>query len=222
MLRSSPSSSTTISPITVSVYRLALEAGWGAEAVRRQADNDPMTERGEQAGSASMGSFESFSTQVEDDGTPARALDIAGQAVRDFNHRSHGRFRIGKPGWEYPSNAYSALGELTYLAGGLPQAFEQIMAALRDAHEQGFIEIDAGSRGRATRRVRSRRPASLSNTPGKRRSRCTAASATRRTRSAPLPTPARTSPTTEHPAMWRRNRERRLTLRVGDRDAVGR
>jgi hypothetical protein len=93
-----------------------------------------------------MGSFESFSTQVEDDGTPARALDIAGQGVRDFNHRSLGRFKIGKPGWEYPSNAYSALGELTYLPGGLPQAFEQIMAALRDVHEQGLIKIDAGDR----------------------------------------------------------------------------
>jgi len=32
--------------------------------------------------------FDSFSGQVDDDGTPAKALDIAGQAVRDFNHRS--------------------------------------------------------------------------------------------------------------------------------------
>jgi hypothetical protein len=87
----------------------------------------------------------SYSKSVDDDGTPARALDVAGRAVRDFNHRSFGAFRPGKPGWEYPSNAHSALGELTYLAGGLPQAFEQIIAALRDQLEQGHITIDRGT-----------------------------------------------------------------------------
>jgi hypothetical protein len=89
--------------------------------------------------------FESFTSQAEDDGTPAKALDIAGQGIRDFNHRSGGGFKPGKLGWEYPSNAYRALGELTYLAGGLPQAFEQIIAALRQQQDEGLIKIDAGS-----------------------------------------------------------------------------
>ena len=62
-----------------------------------------------------------ISIDVEDDGTPRAALDIAGQGVRAFNHRSHLRF--SRHGWQYPSDAYCALGELTYLwdaAAGLP------------------------------------------------------------------------------------------------------
>lgn len=89
--------------------------------------------------------FESFSSQIEDDGTPNKALDIAGQAVRDFNHRSSGRMQITQPGWQYAPDAYRALGELTVLAGGLPQAFQQIIAALRGELEANLIAIDRGS-----------------------------------------------------------------------------
>jgi len=89
--------------------------------------------------------FESFSSQVEDDGTPNNALDIAGQAVRDFNQRSLGGMQITRPGWRYAPDAYRALGELTVLAGGLPQAFQQIIAALRGELAAGLIAIDRGS-----------------------------------------------------------------------------
>jgi hypothetical protein len=61
-----------------------------------------------------------------------------------LNHRSFGWFKLGKPGWQHPSNAYHALGELTYLFGGLEQAFQQIIGALRHQLEEGHIKIDAG------------------------------------------------------------------------------
>jgi len=92
-----------------------------------------------------MGLDESFSGQVEDDGSPARALNVAGQAVRDFNHRSNGRLEAGRLGWQFPADVGQALGELNYLAGGLPQAFEQIIRAVRGQLDQGHIKIDPGT-----------------------------------------------------------------------------
>jgi hypothetical protein len=80
-----------------------------------------------------------------DDGTPRAALDLAGQAVRAFNHRSSARFHPGRDGWQYPSDAYLALGELTYLTGALPQVFAHIAASLRAQLEQGNIGIDHGT-----------------------------------------------------------------------------
>jgi hypothetical protein len=86
--------------------------------------------------------YRSFAAQVSDDGAPSTALDIAGQAVRDFNHRSFGYMCINKPGWRYAPDAYTALGELTVLAGGLPQAFAQIITALRHEAEHDLIKVD--------------------------------------------------------------------------------
>ena len=89
--------------------------------------------------------IDSFSRQVDDDGEPSTALDIAGQAVRDFNHRTNSYMRITQPGWRFAPDAYQALGELTVVAGGLPQAFQQIMGALRHELELNLIGIDAGT-----------------------------------------------------------------------------
>jgi hypothetical protein len=83
---------------------------------------------------------------MDDDGSPVRALDIAGQAVRDFNHRSSPRFTSGTNGWEYPSDAYRALAALAYLAERLPQAFDHIARALRRHLDTGQVGIDAGTR----------------------------------------------------------------------------
>jgi len=91
-----------------------------------------------------MGLYESLSGQVEDDGSPACALNVAGQAVRDFNHRSNGRLEAGRRGWQFPADVGQALGELSYLAAGLPQAFEQIIRGLRGQLDQGHIKIDPG------------------------------------------------------------------------------
>lgn len=89
--------------------------------------------------------YESFSGRVEDTGEPNAALDIAGQAVRDFNHRTGGNMRLTHLGWRCAPDAYRALGELTYLAGGLPQAFQQIMEGLRGELELNLIQMDRGS-----------------------------------------------------------------------------
>ena len=49
-----------------------------------------------------MWSYESFSSHVEDDRSPAWAVNVAGQGVRDFNHRSIGQLEAGRPGWQFP------------------------------------------------------------------------------------------------------------------------
>jgi hypothetical protein len=90
--------------------------------------------------------FESFSNQVEDDGTPTKALDIAGQGLRDFNHRSAANMALDSHGWRYAPDAYSALRELTNLAAALPQALQQIIAALRHEADCNLIKIDEGSK----------------------------------------------------------------------------
>lgn len=90
--------------------------------------------------------FESFSARVSDDGEPSTALDIAGQAVRDFNHRSIAPMRLDRPGWRFAPDAYTALGELSTLVGGLPQAVAQILAALCHQAELNRIGIDPGTR----------------------------------------------------------------------------
>ncbi len=65
--------------------------------------------------------------------------------MRDFNHRTLGSMRITQPGWRYAPDAHRALGELTVLAGGLPQAFQQIIAALRHELALNLISIDRGT-----------------------------------------------------------------------------
>lgn len=79
---------------------------------------------------------------VEDDGSPRAALDVAGQGVRGFLHRSSEQFVPQLEGWRYPSDAYRALGELTYLVGALPQVVQQIMSALRYQFDIGHVGID--------------------------------------------------------------------------------
>ncbi len=49
-------------------------------------------------------------------------------------------------GWLYPNDAYRSLGELTYLAGALPQVFQHIASSPRHQLEEGHIGIDYGSR----------------------------------------------------------------------------
>jgi hypothetical protein len=82
---------------------------------------------------------------IDEDGTPRAALDVAGQAVRAFNHRSAERFDPRRAGWQYPSDAYRVLGELTFLTGALPQVLRHIGASLRAQLEQGHIAIDHGT-----------------------------------------------------------------------------
>lgn len=93
-----------------------------------------------------MWPYDSFSSHVEDDRIPGLRVERGdSQGVRDFNHRSIGRLEASRPGWQFPADAYRALGELRYLAGGLPQSFEHIIRALRGQLDQGHIRIDPGT-----------------------------------------------------------------------------
>lgn len=83
---------------------------------------------------------------VEDDGTPRAALDVAGQGVRAFNHRTGTRFSAHRGGWTYVPDVYDCLGELTYLAGGLRQVIEHMSEAMQRQLAAGHVEADAGSR----------------------------------------------------------------------------
>jgi len=86
-----------------------------------------------------------FARDVDDDGGPNTALDIAGQAVRDFNHRTIDGMRPSTLGWQFIPDAYGALGELAVLVGGLRQALTQIAAAIEGQLRLNQVKIDIGT-----------------------------------------------------------------------------
>ena len=65
---------------------------------------------------------------VEDDVSGRAVLDIAGRAVRAFNHRSSNTHfddvNRGRTGWSHVPDVYRCLGELIYLTGGLRQVID--------------------------------------------------------------------------------------------------
>lgn len=71
---------------------------------------------------------------------PARHLSDAAEAIRAFNHAS----RSAGADWQYPSDAYSALGSLSRLAEMLPQALEQSVVPVSATHSAGRVRIDGG------------------------------------------------------------------------------
>lgn len=71
---------------------------------------------------------------------PARHLSAAGEGVRAFNHTSRA---VGQD-WEFPSDSYTALGNLSYLVQMLGQAVQQSTAPVSHTHKQGRVLIDGG------------------------------------------------------------------------------
>lgn len=86
-----------------------------------------------------------FPIDVDDDGTPSAALEVAAQAVRAFNHRSAGSLWRGRAAWECPSDVNRALGDVSALVHRLPQALRQIDAAIRNHLDDGCVGVDRGS-----------------------------------------------------------------------------
>jgi len=83
---------------------------------------------------------------VEDDGSGRAALDIAGQAVRAFNHRTVARFDTHRrSGWNHVPDAYRVLGELKYLTSSLRQVIEHMNGALQHSLDDGHVGADIGS-----------------------------------------------------------------------------
>lgn len=77
--------------------------------------------------------------------TPSAALDIAGQAVRSFNHRTNTRFSGYRDGWNHVPDVYRCLGELTYLASGLRQTIWHMSEAMQAQLEDGLVDADPES-----------------------------------------------------------------------------
>ncbi|MFD9242747.1 hypothetical protein ACFV0D_12605 [Streptomyces sp. NPDC059556] len=72
---------------------------------------------------------------------PFKHLDRAAEHIRTFNHLSQspdGR------SWQYPGDAYDALGNLSYLAGMLAQAIEQATRPVQWTVERGQFRMDGG------------------------------------------------------------------------------
>lgn len=69
---------------------------------------------------------------------PARHLDQAAEHIRAFNHAS---LAMGDD-WQYPSDAYAAIGNLSHLAGMLEQAIEQSARPVTHPHRLGRLLID--------------------------------------------------------------------------------
>jgi hypothetical protein len=88
----------------------------------------------------------SFCADIVDDGEPGTALEIAAQALRDFNHRTLAGMDLESPGWRYAPDAYTALGGLSMIASRLPQALHQVATALCREADAGRIRIDADTR----------------------------------------------------------------------------
>lgn len=80
---------------------------------------------------------------------PARHLSAAAEGIREFNHTS----RSTATDWEYPSHAYSAIGNLSYLVGMLEQAINQTTVPVDAAWAGGRLLIDGGSDSTEARAV---------------------------------------------------------------------
>lgn len=85
--------------------------------------------------------------------TPGRTASQAGDLIRRFNHET---ITTGD-GWQYPPNAYDAIGSLAYLVRMLPQAIEQTMRPVQRTYEQNRVTVDGG--GNAARAVAELREA---------------------------------------------------------------
>jgi hypothetical protein len=70
--------------------------------------------------------------------TPAQLADAAGDAIRALNHTTIG----SQADWEYPGDAYSVVGGLSYMAGMLPQAIDQIAQLLKRLEQEGYLKSD--------------------------------------------------------------------------------
>jgi hypothetical protein len=71
--------------------------------------------------------------------TPAQLADDAAEAIRGLNHATLST----RPGWEYPSDAYSVVGGLARAVGGLTQAADQIGALIEEL--DGHLTSDRGT-----------------------------------------------------------------------------
>lgn len=72
--------------------------------------------------------------------TPGHTASQAGDLIRQFNHDT---ITTGD-GWQYPPNAYDAIGSLAYMVRMLPQAIEQTLHPVEHTHAQRRVLVDGG------------------------------------------------------------------------------
>lgn len=77
--------------------------------------------------------------------TPAQLADDAAQAIRALNHVTMST----RDGWEFPSDAYSVIGNLRELAQYLPQLLQQTEVFLQRLTDGDHIRSDRGGNGAA-------------------------------------------------------------------------
>jgi hypothetical protein len=82
-----------------------------------------------------------MTTQIQR--TPAQQADAAAEAIRSLNHLTKG---TGED-WQYPGDAYDAVGNLATMAQRLPQALEQIGRMIERLAAQDHIRSDKGGDG---------------------------------------------------------------------------
>lgn len=82
--------------------------------------------------------------------TPAQHADDAAEAVRSLNHAT---LRRPVPGWEWPDEAYSTIGNLEILAVRLPQALGQVESLIGALEDAGRLRGDGGPDDLAQRLV---------------------------------------------------------------------
>ncbi|MFD7835627.1 hypothetical protein [Streptomyces sp. NPDC059761] len=69
---------------------------------------------------------------------PAHHLSEAAESVRAFNHTS----RTAAKDWEFPGDAYRAVGSLSSLLGMLEQTIQQSTRPVMNTYEHGRVRID--------------------------------------------------------------------------------
>ncbi|MFF2094822.1 hypothetical protein [Streptomyces sp. NPDC058202] len=72
--------------------------------------------------------------------TPGRTASQAGDLIRQFNHDT---IATGD-GWQYPPNAYDAIGSLAYMVRMLPQAIEQTLHPVERTYAQRRVLVNGG------------------------------------------------------------------------------
>lgn len=75
--------------------------------------------------------------------TPAQLADDAAEAIRALNHVTMST----RPGWEFPADAYSVVGNLRELAQRLPQLLQQTEVFLQRLADGDHIRSDRGGNG---------------------------------------------------------------------------
>lgn len=75
--------------------------------------------------------------------TPAELADTAAEAIRALNHATMST----RPGWEYPADAYSVVGNLLAMVQRLPQLLEQTGAHIEALAGGNHIRSTRGGNG---------------------------------------------------------------------------